>query len=502
MRTSGTLLHITSLYSNFGIGDLGPGAKAFVDFLQKSKQTYWQMLPLSPIEKSQFYSPYSSHSSIAGNVWLISPEALKEEGLLSDTDLRNNRTKKAGQVDYGMVEKSKGKIFAIAYNNFLKFRKGTLYRQFEIYCEQQSGWLDDYALYVALKEAHGGAPWFQWEDPLKRREVRALNNARESYAESIRKTKWLQFIFQRQWNLLKKYCAEHDIKLFGDLPFYISYDSVDVWSHPDLFALDENLQPSVVAGVPPDYFNANGQLWGMPVFKWDALKAQNFNWWIERLKRNTSMFDMVRLDHFRAFVDYWQVPAKEKTAKKGSWQPGPGREFFEIVKNKLGHLPFVAEDLGDITDSVYALRDEFLFPGMKVAQFAFSDDIGKSPHAPHQYNINFIAYTGTHDNNTIRGWFRKDLNQKNKALVSAYLGTKITERNVHTQLIREVYKSVADTVIIPMQDWLGLDEKGRINTPASVKNNWSWRMTEKDLSASLVKTIRQLNEVYGREPKR
>jgi 4-alpha-glucanotransferase len=336
---------------------------------------------------------------------------------------------------------------------------------------------------------------------LKTRKQNALLKAADLYSQHIKQIKWHQFIFQRQWTSLKKYCEERNIKLFGDLPFYISYDSADVWSHPELFALDKNLRPSCVAGVPPDYFNADGQLWGMPVFRWDVMKRQNYSWWIDRLKRNIEMFDLVRLDHFRAFQDYWEVPAKEKTARNGSWKPGPGREFFQIAKKQLNDLPFVAEDLGDINDRVYALRDQFALPGMKVIQFAFGDDLGESPHAPHQYKSNYAAYTGTHDNNTTRGWFRKDIGEKTRQLISDYLGKKITERNVPRELIREVFKSVADTVIIPMQDWLGLDEKARINTPASVKNNWTWRMTKGDSNNSLITEIRELSLLYGRSPR-
>jgi 4-alpha-glucanotransferase len=349
-----------------------------------------------------------------------------------------------------------------------------------MFCEEEDFWLSDFAAYSLLKEIHS-KPWYEWPVESKHHEQKAIARITSQYSDAIEKIKWLQFIFIRQWEQLRVFCNQLNISLFGDLPFYVSYDSADVWSHPDIFALDEGKKMTAIAGVPPDYFNADGQLWGMPVFKWEVLKQQKYSWWIQRLRKNIELFDELRLDHFRAFADYWEVPAHEKTARNGEWKPGPGKELFTVAAKELRNLPFVAEDLGDINDAVYQLRDKFDFPGMKVLQFGFGDNLGKSDYLPHNYTPNFIAYTGTHDNNTTRGWYRKDLNSKERTNIALYLGRRINEGNIHIELARSAYASVAKTVIVPMQDVLGLDESARINTPASVHNNWVWRMRPEEL---------------------
>jgi 4-alpha-glucanotransferase len=497
-RSAGILLHITSLPSAFGIGDIGPQAKAFADFLFRSKQRYWQLLPLGPIEAAQSYSPYSSNSSMAGNTLLISPESLRDDGLLTDADLRKSRIKNTGKVRYREAVKVKQLLFDQAYANFKSQKDSALSRQFEMFCDEESSWLEDFARYSLLKEIEGKA-WYDWPDNFKFRDSKSMDELAKKNTVPFEKIKWLQYIFIRQWEQLRFYCNQLNISLYGDLPFYVSYDSADVWANPQYFSLDETRTIKSMAGVPPDYFNADGQLWGMPIFDWKVLRQQNYSWWIARLKKNIELFDVVRLDHFRAFADFWEVNANEKTAKNGRWVAGPGGDFFTVAQEKLGFLPFVAEDLGDINDAVYALRDGFGFPGMKVLQFAFGDNLGLNDYIPHQYTPNFVVYTGTHDNNTTVGWYRKDLNAKFRAHVSQYLGRKINQGNVHIELARVAYQSVAKTVIVPFQDVLGLDESARMNRPASTENNWIWRMKNDGLE--IPKTEQRLkhwSELYNR----
>jgi 4-alpha-glucanotransferase len=359
-RNAGILLHLTSLPTPFGIGDLGPSAKAFADFLYRNKQRYWQILPNGPIEKEQHYSPYSSASSVAGNSLLISPELLKHDALLSETDLKKYQIKNNGKVKYDEAVFNKNILFDKAYATFTA-GQSPMNRQFEMFCEEEALWLNDYAIYVALKQQFK-KPWYQWPDEFRHRDESALEKFSAKNFEAIEKTKWLQFIFTRQWEQFRFYCNQLSISLFGDLPFYVSHDSADVWSNFKIFALDEKKNLTAQAGVPPDYFNSDGQLWGMPVFNWESLKEQQYDWWIRRLKKNIEMFDLVRLDHFRAFSKYWEVPAQDKTAKTGAWKLGPGSDFFASVKKALGRLPFIAEDLGDIDDMVVSLREKFGFP--------------------------------------------------------------------------------------------------------------------------------------------
>lgn len=489
-RTAGILLHITSLPSSFGIGDIGPEARAFADFLYRNKQRYWQLLPLGPVERDQTYSPYSSTSSMAGNTLLISPDLLREDGLLQESDLKKYRVKNSGKVKYEEAERIKQLLFEKAFKKF-KTLQNAMHRQFDMFCDEEKHWLHDFALYNVLKQQNA-KPWYAWPDEFKNRNKKALEQFSVMNAEGIEKEKWLQFIFTKQWEQLRFYCNQLDVRLFGDLPFYVSYDSADVWANRQYFALDESGGITGVAGVPPDYFNADGQLWGMPVFEWKALKESKYSWWIQRLKKNIELFDVLRLDHFRAFADYWEVPANEKTARNGKWKPGPGSEFFSTIKSELGKLPFVAEDLGDINEPVYKLRDKFGFPGMKVLQFAFGENVGKSDYIPHNYTPNFIAYTGTHDNNTTRGWYRKDIGPKERKSLLQYTGRRIDQSNAHIELARLGYASIAQTVIVPMQDVLGLDETSRMNIPASTKNNWVWRLKTDQLNIPKIEARLQL----------
>ncbi|WP_018614233.1 4-alpha-glucanotransferase [Segetibacter koreensis] len=497
-RAAGILLHISSLPSAFGIGDMGPEAILFADFLNRSKQKYWQLLPLNPTEQGQGHSPYSSISSRAGNILLISPKVLAKDGLLDTKELEQYYLPQEGKTLFNEVERIKAEIFEKAWQNYQQGKGHQFKKDFEKFCEKEAHWLDDFALYMVLKQENGGKPWFEWPEEFKLRDKKALHTLVSENKEAIKKIKWLQFIFSKQWKDLKAYCNNKGIHFFGDLPFYISYDSVDVWSNRHLFSLDEEGNMIGMAGVPPDAFSDDGQLWGMPVFRWDVLKKHHYDWWIGRFKKNIELFDLLRLDHFRAFADYWEVPANEKTAKNGKWKPGPGADFFRAVKKALGDLPFIAEDLGEINDAVYELRDEFDFPGMKVLMFAFGDDMPKSPHIPHNYSENFIAYTGTHDNNTMRGWYRQEGNKYHHQ-IEQYVGKQLTEDDIHIEMARLAYASVANIAILPIQDVLGIDELGRINTPASGENNWEWRLIPHQVTIDAENRLREWTIMYNRD---
>jgi 4-alpha-glucanotransferase len=497
-RAAGILLHITSLPSSFGIGDVGPEAYAFVDFLKRSGQKYWQLLPLNPTTVNAGHSPYSSISSMAGNTVLISVDLLARDGLLDKRSLRQYIIPNTGKVAFEEAAHIKQDLLKDAHATFLGGNFTIGKKLFEMFCEQQAFWLDDYALYVVLKQHHKGGAWFQWPAEFKLRKEKALVSFSNNNADTITYIKWLQFVFATQWHELKLYCRRAGIKLFGDLPFYVSHDSADVWSHPEFFSLDKKGNLAGVAGVPPDYFNKNGQRWGMPVFRWDVLKQQRYAWWMQRLRKNMELFDLLRLDHFRAFSDYWEVPAKSKTAINGKWKPGPGTAFFKAAQKEFGKLPFIAEDLGEINQAVHTLRDTFSLPGMRILQFAFGDNMPSSDYIPHNYIPNCIAYTGTHDNNTTRGWYRKDADKATLKRITDYSGKDVHEKNVHRVLGQLAYASIANTVILPLQDVLGLDESARMNTPASTKNNWQWRFQRGALNSSIEKLLGNWTQLYKR----
>ncbi len=497
-RGAGILLHISSLPSPFGIGDMGPEAIVFADFLNRSRQKYWQLLPLNPTEQGQGHSPYSSISSRAGNILLISPELLVKDGLLDAEYLEQYYLPQQGKTDYREAEHIKAEIFDKAWQNYQLGKGRRFHKDFERFCKKESYWLEDFALYMLLKLQNESKPWFEWPEEFKLRDKKALQKLLSANKSAFQKIQWLQFIFSNQWKDLRAYCNNKGIKLFGDMPFYVSYDSVDVWSHRDFFSLDKKGNMIGVAGVPPDAFSDDGQLWGMPVFLWNVLKKHHYDWWIERFKKNTELFDLLRLDHFRAFADYWEVPAKEKTAKNGKWKPGPGADFFKAAKKALGNLPFIAEDLGEINDPVYELRDEFNFPGMKVLMFAFGNEMPKSPYIPHNYSENFVAYTGTHDNNTIRGWYRQE-GCRHHRQIEEYIGKKLTEDDIHIEMGRLIYASVANIAILPMQDVLGIDEIGRINTPASSENNWQWRLLPRQITPEAEERLKEWSTIYNRD---
>lgn len=499
-RSAGILLHITSLPSAFGSGDLGPEAYAFADFLQRAHQTYWQILPLNPVEAGSAFSPYSACSSMAGNTALISPELLVEERLLAASDLEPFRTPVSSQADLATAMQNKDQLLQRAWENFRDGEQSTRHEAFYAFNQKEAHWLDEFALYRVLKDAHGSEPWYRWEARYKQRHAESLRQFAEGHAQAILQVKWKQFIFACQWAHLKRYCNDRGIYLFGDLPIYLCHDSVDVWANPGIFSLNGDGSLRAMAGVPPDFFNENGQLWGMPVFDWEALQASGYAWWIQRLRKNREFFDLIRIDHFRAFADYWEVPAGKPTAAEGTWRMGPGISFFRAVQQQLGDLPFVAEDLGEITADVHALREALGLPGMKVLQFAFSDHAGESMYTPHNYSdTNFIVYTGTHDNNTTRGWYRNDLAKDKRKGLDTYTGQRVRERNVHLALIRLAYASIAKTAIIPLQDVLGLDESARLNMPGSTGANWRWRMLPNTLTAEIEAQLREFTQLYNRK---
>ncbi|OLY93563.1 4-alpha-glucanotransferase/malto-oligosyltrehalose synthase,TIGR02401 [Cnuella takakiae] len=497
-RGAGILLHISSLPSPYGIGDMGKDAYLFADFLFRSNQKYWQLLPLNPTEAGQGHSPYSSISSRAGNTLLISPKTLADEGWLSKEEIRAAMTEGQSKVDYTIAESIKQDLFEKAYVRFRE-QAGEQERQaFQQFCGEEKDWLDDFALYVALKKEQGGKAWFQWPAEYMNRDAKALTLLASLQERELEKTKWLQWHFARQWKALRSYCNGHGIRFIGDLPIYVSYDSVDVWAHRHLFAIDEEGGMTGVAGTPPDSFSADGQLWGMPVFRWDAHEEEGFAWWIDRLQRNTELFDLVRIDHFRAFADYWEVPAAAATAKEGSWKPGPGAAFFTAVQEALGSLPFVAEDLGEINKAVTDLRDQFRLPGMKILLFAFGEEMPRSDYIPHNYGPNFLVYTGTHDNNTTRGWYQTEADEDTRARLEAYTGRAISAAEVHLVLAQMAYASVAKTAILPLQDLLGLDENSRMNMPGQGQNNWAWRLVPGQLNEAAEDLLQKWTWLYNR----
>lgn len=482
IRNAGMLMHITSLPSAYGIGDMGKEAIVFADMLHRCHQKIWQLLPLNPTEAGQAHSPYSSISSRAGNTLLISPELLVKDELITSSELSQYQLPSTDKVNYNEAGKNKNEILEKAWQSFRAGKATKLIVPFNEFCQQEQEWLDDFAVYMVLKKQNDGKAWFHWEEQFKQKETEAIEQVKKAQEETIEKIKFFQFLFLKQWKELRAYCNKKNIQLLGDIPFYVSYDSADVWTHREIFALDDEGKMMAMAGTPPDAFSDEGQLWGMPVFRWEVLEEKNYDWWIRRLKKNIELFDLVRLDHFRAFADYWEVPAGDATAKNGQWKNGPSTDFFEAVKKALNELPFVAEDLGEINQAVFQLRDAFRLPGMKVLAFAFDEAMPLSEYIPHNYTSNFVAYTGTHDNNTIRGWYRKDADDVIRNRVQHYAGRAVNEDEVHIVLGRMAYASVAKTVILPVQDVLGLDENARMNTPSSAANNWSWRLLPNQFS--------------------
>jgi 4-alpha-glucanotransferase len=501
-RASGILLHPTSLPGRFGIGDLGDEAYAFADFLVAGGQTLWQVLPLGPTGYGD--SPYMCYSAFAGNPLLISPARLLTDGWLSPDDV-DEISRFSARVDFGHAHDSKEKVLRKAFEKFQVAKDAESQRQFTVFCEQNQSWLEDYALFRALKTAHNGAAWHEWEESLVRRDESALRAARNRLDDEIEAHRFFQFLFSRQWFALKSYCNERGISIIGDIPIFVAQDSADVWTNPEQFKLDGQGIPTVVAGVPPDYFSATGQYWGNPLYNWDFMLADGFKWWIERVRATLRIVDIVRIDHFRGFAACWEIPGGDQTAERGCWVTTPGRELFTAIRNALGEPPIIAEDLGVITPDVERLRDDFGFPGMRVLQFAFGGD-ATSVDLPHNYRKNVAAYTGTHDNDTTVGWFRSAAGpgstrtdaeiDSERDFCRKYLNTSGEE--IHWDFIRAVLGSVADTAIIPLQDVLGLGNEGRMNLPNSTEGNWSWRFAAGALTDVHAQRLRDLSQTYGR----
>lgn len=493
-RSNGILLHLTSLPSLFGIGDLGPSAYNFADFLSETGQSLWQILPVNP-PRPDHYSPYLSPSAFAGNPLLISPELLVRDCLLEQSDLQSSPGFPADRVDFPSVVPYKKELLEKAYRSFVKNNKPSDYEHF---CEESRYWLDEFALFVAIEDRFKGQVWNQWPEELRDRHPEAIQRAKADLRETIDRAKFFQYIFCRQWTAFREYCNGKGVRIFGDIPIYVDFSSADVWTHPNLFRLDKNKSPLVVSGVPPDYFSKTGQLWGHPIYRWDALEEGGYEWWMERIGHNLKLCDLVRIDHFRGFVGYWEVPADEKTAMNGKWVDGPGSRFFKAVLQRFPDLPIIAEDLGVITPDVVEVMEEFDFPGMKILLFAFGDDLATNPYIPHNLVRNCVAYTGTHDNNTARGWFENEIPEEIRQRVFNYLGREVPAEDIHWELIRMVMMSVADMTVFPMQDVLGLGSEDRMNTPSVTNGNWRWRFLPDMLTNELRDRLLLMTQIYGR----
>jgi 4-alpha-glucanotransferase len=506
-RSSGVLLHPTSLPGRYGIGELGREAFEFLDFLKAAGQSLWQVLPISPTGYAD--SPYQSFSSFAGNPLLISLDKMAGEGLLDAHTLAGAPHFPAGRVDFGTVIPFKKARLREAARNFFSHSAAAEREAFEIFRQNNSSWLPDFALFMAAKDAHEGAVWSEWEPSLAQRRPDAIAAWREDLALPIAQHEFFQYEFFRQWSQLKWRCGELGIQLMGDVPIYVAHDSADVWAHPEFFSLDAKCRPQAVAGVPPDYFSATGQLWGNPVYRWDRLAADGYKWWIERMRAAFSLYDIVRLDHFRGFEAFWEIPAGETTAIHGHWVKGPGAEFFTVLREALGERPIVAENLGVITPEVESLRQQFGMPGMAIAQFAFGKDMRAPAFRPHNYIRDLVVYTGTHDNDTICGWWHSGAEgstrteeevQHEKDATAAYFGVsrRLLDEEVNWIFIRQVMMTIASTVIFPVQDLLGLGGEARMNLPGTTNGNWQWRMHPGALTARLAGKLKELVRLYDR----
>jgi 4-alpha-glucanotransferase len=490
-RSSGLLLHIASLPSSGGIGDLGPAAYAFADFLAAARQRLWQVLPLGPTGYGN--SPYAALSAFAGNPLLISLELLADRGWI-EHDRLADLPGSSGPIDYEAVTTRKLPLLEEAARNFLTRRSEPDFSRFSAWSEANAAWLEPWAFYNVLRRKFDYASWNQWPDDIKHRRPDALDRIRRQNGQDLAVAQAIQFAFDEQWHALRHYCAARDIHFIGDIAIFVNYDSSDVWTHPEFFELDQDLAPIRVAGVPPDYFSATGQRWGNPLYRWDALERAGFPFWTPRIRRSQQLYDILRLDHFRGFEAYWAIPAQDETAVNGQWVQAPGTALFSSLREQLGELPFIAEDLGLITKEVDALRDRFGFPGMKVLQFGFSDP-GAHIHLPHKYVTNTVAYTGTHDNDTTRGWWQTASPQE-KAAVHAYVDTE--NNQVVWPLIRAVAGSVADVCLFPVQDILQLGPEARMNVPSRATGNWSWRCPDAALTPAVAQTLAALSEVTDR----
>jgi 4-alpha-glucanotransferase len=488
-RAAGVLLHPTSLPGPYGIGDLGDELLAFLDWAKKAALHIWQVLPLNAPGYGN--SPYGCLSSYAGNPLLISPQRLLDDGLLPSAAIVG--ISNSGKLDFEAVAAAKNELLRRSFKHFAEHASEAQREAFASFVSDNT-WLPDWALYASLKKRHGGAPWTSWPAALVAREPDAMAAAQKELADEIRFHEYVQWLFFTQWASVRKAAQERGIQIMGDVPIYVAADSADVWANREIFQLNEQGEPDVVAGVPPDYFSATGQRWGNPLYRWDYLRETNYAWWVARFRAALQFADIVRVDHFRGFAAYWEIPASEPTAINGRWMPGPGRELFDAIRKAVGALPIVAEDLGHITAEVHELRKAIGVPGMKILQFAFAQP--DSPHLPHHYEPQTVVYTGTHDNDTARGWYDQASDEERQT-AALYLGVHSAEELPWT-LIRTAYTSVADTAIVPAQDILALGNEARMNLPGEEKDNWSWRLEEGALTDELADELRKLAEVSGR----
>lgn len=496
-RSSGILLHPTSLPGPYGIGDIGPAAHAWIDFLAETGCGLWQVLPLGPTGYGD--SPYQCFSSFAGNQYLISLGALVEDGLIVPADLADLPDFPPGKVDYGLVIPWKLGVLDLAFRRFTHTKRRRLLQEFRDWRLEQSEWLEDYALFMTLKETHSGASWVSWEAPLRDRLPEALAAARSRHAEAIDRHAFRQFLFFRQWASLRVHARKRNIRIIGDIPIFVAHDSADVWAHPELFFLNQKGRPTVVAGVPPDYYSATGQLWGNPLYRWDVHRETGYAWWLERLRAVLRQVDIVRIDHFRGFCAYWEVRGRARTARYGRWVPAPAMDFFRAIQSSLGDMPIIAEDLGVITPDVDELRETFGLPGMKVLLFGFGVDYGGGPDGPflpHNFPIHCVAYTGTHDNDTVRGWYER-VGAQEADFYRRYLARD--GHDVSWDLIRAIWSSVAMFALAPLQDLLSLGNEARMNYPGNPSGNWSWRFREEALDRLLRARLREMNFLYYRQ---
>ncbi|MFC1871823.1 4-alpha-glucanotransferase [Chloroflexota bacterium] len=505
-RASGILLHPISLPGPFGIGDLGPEAYKFVDFLVSTDQRLWQILPLG--HTSYGNSPYMCLSAFGGNPYLISLERLVDDGLLDSTDILNPPDFPNNRVDYGRAINYKMSLLVKSFEKFKEQNSTKYLEDFYTFSETNAFWLEDYALFTSLKEAHNGQVWTKWEEGTSTRQLDALVQWRNKLADNIQFWKYVQYQFFKQWLNLKSYCNEKGIRIIGDVPIYVAHDSAEVWAHRKQFHLDEQGNPIVVGGVPPDYFSATGQRWGNPIYQWDMMAQRGYRWWIDRFRTNFTLVDMVRLDHFRGYQAYWEIPETEPTAVKGRWVKGPAIALFNAVKEALGDVQMIAEDLGVITPEVDNLREQVGFPGMRILQMAFGSDAKAPDYRPHNHIANCAVYTATHDHNTTVGWFTTepgtqttqtaDEVKKEREYALKYLGTDGSE--IHWDFIRLALSSVARIAISPLQDVLGLGAEARMNLPGTTKGNWEWRFTSDMLTPTIRERLRELTRVYDRSP--
>ncbi|NDL68279.1 4-alpha-glucanotransferase [Clostridiales bacterium F-3ap] len=492
-RKSGVLLHPTSFPSPYGIGDLGDGAYNFIDFLEKAGQKVWQVLPLGPTGYGD--SPYQAFSSFAGQPLLISPDRLRDWGLLTHEDLADVPGWDPSRIDFGPVIQYKTSLFRKAYKRFLDSGEGELHHQFKEFSKKEKSWLSDYATFMAVKDAHDGVSWPEWDPEIAFPTEESLKHWRKKLSAEVKYYKFIQFLFFRQWNVLRAYANSKGIRIIGDIPIFVAYDSADVWANKDLFFLDAKGYPTSVAGVPPDYFSETGQLWGNPLYDWDKHKATGYSWWISRVAGSLQMVDILRIDHFRGFEAYWSVPYGSETAIHGEWKKGPYKDLFYAFQDALGKdLPIIAEDLGVITPEVEELRDHFHLPGMKILQFGF-ETLEENPFLPHQFTPNSVCYTGTHDNDTTLGWYLK-APEENRDKIRRYMNTD--GMDIVWDFIRTSMGSVSTISVVPLQDILGLDSWARMNTPGVAAGNWQWRYRAEDLRPELAGRLLYLCTLYGR----